>query len=163
MINWLLVQLLNQDTAAYQAEQPTGEVYPSEYYAVPAPAVTDRLRSVLFHGALNGLAKQCRFRQLATIVHSTPLAELLRDRDARQTYWPLQDEVFYGVVDVENVTNIYRQLKDTLSDNDEQELFGTSPVGPYLSLQNTWRQHPLMWYQLAALVLAVAMRTEDGA
>lgn len=52
-------------------------------------------------------------------------------------------------------------LKRSLTEVDEIQIFGTVNREPFLTLRNLWRRHDKYPYQLGALLLALALRTEE--
>lgn len=57
--------------------------------------------------------------------------------------------------------NILASLQNSLTEVDENQLFGIANVEPLRTFRNLWRKHDKYPYQLGALLLAIAYQTDD--
>jgi hypothetical protein len=89
---------------------------------------------------------------------------------------PLGDSGYGFLLSTDNVSSTWRltiqnrpqwdlgQIAASLESIGEPvllQLFGTSPVPPYDTFHNVWRDHPELPYRLSGILLALAYRTEE--
>ena len=57
---------------------------------------------------------------------------------------------------VRNTSDILTTLVQTISEDDEEEIFGETPIEPMITFRNLWRNHDFYAYRMGALLLALA-------
>lgn len=115
MVNHLRTLLLDLNGTSRPGRDYPGEEYvPPDFQARVFPAGLRQVWRALFGGYPDRAYRNYRLRQLTTLVHDSPLAELVTALDPRVTYWPhrLDDARWsrYGTTTVEAVGATTDQL-----------------------------------------------------
>jgi hypothetical protein len=138
------------------------EAVPEEFTPVALTGVLMKIDSTIFrNGTREG--KNRRLHELMMILHTTPeLRPFVEEQDTRVTYisgdvsWmDLWEEA------IEPLPDVIQELKQRLTYEDEEKLFGEHPCEPYKTFRDMWRNSDHFPYKVGGLVLAMAYRIDE--